>query len=86
MQDFVGFRGPGGRSPTKSYSRGEGVGPGRLSPKLSPHEVPPMKLFIALGWFSLYLHRKPKFGSIVQQASLRYTRIGTFPPTSTGIR
>ena len=86
MQDFVGFRGPDGRSPTKSYSRGEGVGPGGLRPYLSPHEVAPIKLFIVLGWFSLYLHRKPKFGSIVQQASLRYTRIGTFSPTATRIR
>ena len=45
-----------------------------------------MKLLIGLGWFSLYLHRKPKFGFLVQQPSLWYTRIGTFPPTATGIR
>ena len=86
MQDFVGFRGPDGRSPTKSYTRGERVGPGGQPPKLSPHEGPPMKLFISLGYFILYLLRKPKFGSIIQQANLRYTRVGTFPPTATGIR
>ena len=37
-----------------------------------------MKLFIGIGWFGLYLHRKPKLGSIIPKASLRYTRIGHF--------
>ena len=32
MEEFVGFRGPGGRSPTKSYSRGETVGLDGLHP------------------------------------------------------
>ena len=71
----------------QNLTRGaRGWAPTVYPPYISPHEVAPMKLFIGLGWFSLYLHRKPMFGSIVQQASLRHTRIGTFPPTAIGIR